>query len=373
LHQPTPNHAADRPEAVTTGIPIQSSLSEAADQGPVYIVLINFNGSADTIECVDSLAKLRFDNYRVIIVDNGSHDDSVARIRSRLSQLHEGLSTDWVAKFEGDGPVRGSARVSSGFWRDADSRAATSCSVTLMEVDQNLGFTGGNNAGMRYAVEEGCASYVWLLNNDTIVDPEALNELVRRYESVSAADPASPVALCGSLILDYDNPERVQAYGGAMVNRVLGTTRNLHEGEHAESGAVQSCETLPDYISGCSLLISGSNLARTGMFNPDYFLYWEDTEWSFRCKRMGMRLTVAPASRIWHRRGSTSRRFPVVGYYNTRNCLRFMRQYFPGYLVLCLLSKPFQFGLIAVKNANFRFFAESARGYWEFCKESFRR
>jgi GT2 family glycosyltransferase len=335
----------------------------------VYVVVLNFNGWTDTIECLQSLRQIHYRNFQTVIVDNGSIDGSVGHLKSWLSENGAvGSPIQTVSRmFEDQKP--GNVQVSMFDWpqlgTDGNQKDST-WPIVLVESDENLGFSGGNNLGVRFGISRNDAEYFWLLNNDTVVDSRALDEMVLTFMERDSND--RPLAMCGSLILDFDQRDQVQAFGGGKVNRILGTTHNLLSGEDSQASTVADATVLPDYISGCSLLIKSERIAMTGLLNEEYFLYWEDTEWSFRCKRRGMRLAVAKQSKVWHRRGSTSGRFPVIAFYNTRNCLWFFRDYLRAYLPLCLIFRPLHFSAVALKHLNYPFFRESMRGYLAFFK-----
>ncbi len=143
----------------------------------VYVILLNWHGWRDTIVCLDSMAKIDYQNAHTLVVDNGSTDDSVARIHDAHPE------------------------------------------VSIIETGRNLGFSGGCNVGVRRALEEG-ADYIWLLNNDTTVDPQALSAMV----SLAEADPM--VGAVGSVLYYLDNPKDIQAWGGGRVCFWSGRTRH---------------------------------------------------------------------------------------------------------------------------------------------------
>ena len=334
--------------------------------GKVYIIVVNFNGSEDTISCLESLDELKFENWQVLIVDNRSTDDSVARLREWLTEKCGRTAISQRSETIQLGPQSGDSQVSI-HGRDIPEAKQARWPYVLIENEWNCGFAAGNNAAIRYALERQDGDYFWLLNNDTIVDSRALGELVAVFEPDEAASVG--IGMCGSLLLDFENRDRIQAFGGATINRLFGVTRNCLKGLSAGSDTVSQENSVPDYISGCSLLVKSETIDKIGLLNETYFLYWEDAEWSFRCKQHGLSLAVAPKSRIWHRRGSTSRRYPVVGFYNTRNSLRFFRDYLPSYLLFCIVFKPVVVLAITAKHRNFAFFWESMRGYIEFFRE----
>lgn len=255
---------------------------------PAFVVILNWNGWRDTHACLESLAGLTYPNAHVLVVDNASEDGSEARLR----ELHPAL--------------------------------------TLLQSGANLGFAGGNNVGLRYALENG-AEYVWLLNNDTLVEPDALTALVDKMQR----EP--DLGLCGSTLLYEADRNTVQALGGARYNRWLGTVE--HIGQHqprtqsVDEGAV---EGQLSYLIGASTLASKSFLERVGLLQDDYFLYFEELDWAARA-RGTFRLGYAAESVVYHKEGSsiggTDRAKTTKSYtadlYALKNRVRFTRRFYP--------------------------------------------
>lgn len=236
----------------------------------VYVVVLNWNGWRDTIECLASLQRIQCPNFEILAVDNGSTDESVLRIRTALPDIE------------------------------------------LVETGVNLGFGGGCNVGIRLALNRG-ADYVWLINSDATVDPGALMAMV----SCAASDPSC--AAVGSVIYEADQPGQIQVWGGGNVNVWLG--RSHHR---------TTAGTL-DFVSGASVLLRGAALRDVGCFDESlFFMYWEDTDLSFRLRRAGWRLAVADESRVWHKQGaSLGKRNPLLDEYFARSGVRFLRRYAP--------------------------------------------
>ena len=332
-----------------------------------YIILVNYNGWKDTVNCIQSLLCLHYPNFQIVVVDNCSSDGSVRRIRKRLKAID--ISTQLIlgASQEGCSSSSSLSTVQEGKGPPPASQESTGTGqVVIISSSENLGFAGGNNAGIRYGLSRGDASFFWILNNDTVAHRDALGALIDTIER--PVDRSEPIAMCGSVILDFHVRTRIQAYGGATVNRFLGTTRNLMAGESMPKSGELVTEAVPDYISGCSLLVKSECLQIIGLFDEYFFLYWEDTEWCFRCRRSGFRLTVASESLVWHRKGSTTKRFPISGFYNARNSLLFIHDYYPRYFVVCLALKPIIFLAIFLRNRDYPFFRESLRGYMKILK-----
>lgn len=234
----------------------------------VAIVVLNWNGGDDTIACLDSLAGLDYPEIAVIVVDNGSADDSVARIRAAKPQ------------------------------------------VRMIETGKNLGFGGGCNVGMRAAIADG-ADYVWLINNDATVATDALTELVH------VAEKDERIGAVGSVIFDQGQRDRVQLWGGGKVNLWTGASRHRRT-----PGRV-------DFISGASALIRSRALKEVGFFDDaSFFMYWEDTDLGFRLRKGGWKLAVAEKSRVWHEESSSlGRGSPKLIEYFTRSAVAFLRKH----------------------------------------------
>jgi GT2 family glycosyltransferase len=248
----------------------------------VYIIILNWNGWQDTVECVDSCRKLTYPNFRILLVDNGSTDGSEGLLRERFPDLE------------------------------------------FIQTGANLGFAGGNNVGMKYALDKG-ADYVWLLNNDTVVDGDALAELVR------VAASGEKTGIVGSKIYYLAEPRKIWFAGGIWrTNKSYASHRGLNDVDAGQYNEV--CEV--DYITGCSLLIKSRVIRDIGMMNEEYFLYWEEIDWNAAAARRGWKIVYVPRSMVWHRVSSSLQQ---QGYlqnrYTIRNCLRFFRRYEPARLL----------------------------------------
>jgi GT2 family glycosyltransferase len=212
----------------------------------VWIVIVNFNGWSDTIECLAHLERLDFPSFSTVVVDNGSTDGSATEIRKRYP------------------------------------------TISLIEKEQNLGFGAGNNVGIRYALERG-ADFVWLLNNDTLPPPSSLLNMVKAAKSTTSS------ILVGSVLVFAHDPQTVQAWGGGIVRPLLGATKHL-----TSPGDL-------DYITAASLLAPKSLFEQVGLFDEHFFLYWEDTDLCRRAYRAGWRFKVAGGEPIMHKHSTSTK------------------------------------------------------------------
>ncbi len=241
----------------------------------VTIIILNWNGLTDTLECLESLASLEYADHTVMVVDNGSTDGSARIIQERFS------------------------------------------GVTLIENDKNLGFAGGNNVGLRQALK-GNADYALLLNNDTKVDPLFLLRLVEVAES----DPS--IGIVGPTIYYHDEPELTWSAGGA-IDWQQGCTRMLGLDER-DTGQFGSEPRRVDFVTGCAMLLRRAVLEQAGLLDERFFVYYEETEWCVRVQRAGFKIVHAPQSKLWHKITPEGRAAsPLVHYYMTRNRLLFLK------------------------------------------------
>lgn len=240
----------------------------------VYVVVLNWNGWRDTVACVASLQKLDYPNLNLLIVDNGSTDGSVEHIKKAMP------------------------------------------AVELIQTGANLGFGGGCNVGIRFALERG-ADYLWLINSDATVDADALAAMVR------CAEKNPSFGAVGAVIYEADQPEKIQLWGGGTVNLWLGRSRH-----RTAAGPL-------DFISGASLLLRRDAVECVGLFDEAlFFMYWEDTDLSFRLRRAGWQLAVADDARVWHKQAaSLGKRNPLLDEYFSRSGVRFLQRYAPFPLV----------------------------------------
>ncbi|WP_224982632.1 glycosyltransferase family 2 protein [Geomonas agri] len=276
----------------------------------VYVVVVNWNGWRDTLECLESLRALSYSPLSVIVCDNGSTDDSLHRLR------------DWVDDHDIDCAEYSAAEAECGGIAGLDPW------LVLVRNGANLGFAGGNNVALRYALSRDDFSYAWLLNNDTVVDPDALAHLVRRMEEQPS------IGMCGSTIRYYEDRDKVQALGGGHYCRFVGLPWHYGRfwGGRTERGRA---ERWMNYVEGASLMVSRRFLKEVGLMSEDYFLYFEEADWAERAKGR-FELGFAPRSLVYHKVGRSigtssnpRRKSYTCDFYNVRNRILFTRRYYP--------------------------------------------
>ncbi len=254
-----------------------------------YIVVLNWNGGLDTILCLTSLFKLVKTPFRIVICDNASPDDSYGKIKSFL--IDQQCNSHFMNKHK----IVELNRQQAENYEIPEKEEA----VYLIQNGENLGYAGGNNVGIRFAMNQPDMRYVWILNNDTEVDPDSLYHMVRRCES----DPK--IGICGSRLVYYHDKQKLQGLGG-IINPWLCTTK--HYAAFEKSDLVfkdDEIEKNIDYIIGASMLLSRRLLEKIGLLCEDYFLYYEEVDIAQRAKPY-FRIGVASNSVVYHKEGAST-------------------------------------------------------------------
>jgi GT2 family glycosyltransferase len=242
-------------------------------------IVLNHNGWKDAVECVTSLLNSSYRNLKCVLVDNGSTDNSVAELTA----------------------------------------LAYKNGITLLRSVTNLGIAGGNNLGIRYALEQQ-VDYVLLVSNDVIVDPDCVERLVM------VAQSDQRVAAVGPKVLYYSEPGIIW-FAGAKINVWL--ARAPHIGANRPDRHLSGIHDV-DLLMGCAILVRRQVFEELGLFDERYFFQNEDLEFSYRIKRAGWKIKVDMDARVYHKVGRTiGTESPERWYYATRNRLLFIDENLP--------------------------------------------
>jgi len=236
----------------------------------IAVVILNWNGKSDTLACLESLRKMNYDNFFTVVADNGSSDDSVVTIRKQFPE------------------------------------------VFVVENGENLGFAEGNNRAIRLALSKG-ADAVFLLNNDTIIDPDALSAFARNGADVQG----------GALYL-FDEPDRFDHLGGTWNKKDFAFDLVALRDKKMPKRPIDY-----DYFCGAALFIKRKVLEEIGLLEPTYFLYWEESDFCYRAKQKGFSLSLCQEAKIWHKVGaSVTGGKPHATYFWWRNRMLFVERNF---------------------------------------------
>jgi len=277
----------------------------------VYVIVLNWNGSSDTIECIETLLRQKDVSLRCIVVDNGSQDDSVERIRARYPELD------------------------------------------LIQTQKNLGYSGGMNTGIRYALERG-ARYILLLNNDTLADENMVCQLLKQIQD--GADIAAPA------IFYAEAPERLWSIGGKIDPLFLELLT-----PHGGSIPIPPGPIERDFVTGCAMLVQRSVFEQVGVFDEVFYPgYYEDLDFCLRVRRQGLTIQMTPQARLLHKisQSSGGKSSPKVAYLMGRNSGLYFRKHarfwqLPFVLGFRLLSAIKRSVLLVVQRDG-----KSLSAYW---------
>jgi GT2 family glycosyltransferase len=280
----------------------------------VTIILVNLNGYEDTRDCLESLERMCYPNFDVIVVDNGSSDDSSARLRRKFPN------------------------------------------IKLFASKENLGISWGRNLGFEHALDNG-ADYILLLDNDTVVDPSFLTHLVQVGES----DPGS--GILGPKIFYAAEPKRIW-YAGGVVKYGRGSCDHIGKDQLDQDGKFSRIEDT-GFISGCASLVKSTVVREIGLLDEKLFIYWEDNDFCMRARNAGYRCVFVPTARVWHKVSRTcGRESAFTLYLATRNQLAWVAKhvpfpYKPTTLAFTVARKLVKMTLLSFKSRD------SAAAIWE--------
>ncbi|MGA7836788.1 MAG: glycosyltransferase family 2 protein [Ignavibacteriaceae bacterium] len=242
----------------------------------IFVVIVNYNGAEDSIECVESLLANGHKNIEIIIVDNNSDRTQKEKLKDKLSN-----------------------------------------SANLIYLNDNLGFSAGNNVAIKEALKKN-AEYILLLNNDTIVEKDFLTKLL------TASENNVELGITAPQINYYSNQNLIWSAGG-YISKIRGSGFSRHENE-ADKGQV--LRSYVDFVSGCCMLIKKEVFEKVGFLDEKYFLYLEDTDFCLRAINNGFKIYLVAGSNIYHKVNATTSRensaLPI--YYTSRNRLYFSKK-----------------------------------------------
>ena len=255
------------------------------------VILVNWNGSDDTLNCLESIHASTYQDYFVVVVDNGSRADQVSKLKQSKSDFE------------------------------------------LIEAGENLGYTGGNNKGIEYALD--CkADYVFLLNNDTYISPNTLQNIMQ------AADMDKEIGILSPKIFFHPARHLIWSAGAALNQRFL---MGYSLGYKVEDKGQFDQASDVDYVTGCAMLIQSKVVREVGMLSDDYFAVCEDLDYCLRTRKAGYRIRYESSASVWHIESASSggSDAPQYVYYQTRNYLLFHQRWAKGFCQLIMSQSYF--------------------------------
>jgi GT2 family glycosyltransferase len=312
----------------------------------VYIIILNWQGWKDTIECLESIFRINYSNFNVVVCDNGSQDGSVDFIirwaNGQLNCMKNSRNSLTNYTYP---PIPKPIKYKELYCDNAlaENTNNDDYPLLLIHTGSNLGFAGGCNQGIRYALKHR-AEMIWLLNNDMVVSPESLGILVNHLSTRKQLGFISPE------IYFYQDPSLKAGAGGAFAPFNPRLTLVTKDDKVQD---FYSC----DHVTGAAVLVRTDMIKSVGYMNENYFMYREETDWMIRAKRLGMWETgVAGRAKVWHKiAASSGNKSAFQEYYNTRNTLTILQRFYPfHYLWIICIYFPYRIGAITLKSGNLK-------------------
>lgn len=287
----------------------------------VAIILVNYNGTRDTLTCLESLKNISYENYYVIVVDNYSKKNEIDLLKKSQS----------LFGFE------------------------------MLTAESNRGFSAGNNLGIQKALEKG-AEYILLLNNDTVVHVDFLKNLLRAFDEDEKCGIAT-----GTIYFENDR-KKVWCAGGKFNDRTFKASMlGYGKRDYKVPNSIKDIS----FATGCCMCIKSNVVREIGMLDEDFFLYEEDTEFCFRARKNGWKIKYSPESVIYHKvsasTGGGEKASPITQYYMVRNKFLFIKRYADnGTKVKAYVHSLAMYGYYCVKGYMGLFYVY--KGFKDFLK-----
>lgn len=331
------------------------------DNPRVAIIILNWNGWKDTIECLESVYNNIYDNFEVIVVDNGSTDESITKIKE-YAKCKIIVKSNFFESKQNYKPIE----VLEYSEKDIDisiDKNTLEKRFILLKIENNCGFAEGNNIGIRFALKYINPNYFLLMSNDTIMDTRCLEKLIK------CGEQNQKIGILGPKIYYYDQPNIIWSVG-CKIDWIL--CRGVHIGYNELDRGQYEMPTEVQYINGSTLLIKTDVINKIGYINKKFFLYFEETDWCLRASGLGYKIICMPQSKIWHKISQTTGgiRKEVGLYYITRNRWLFMKKWankgnYFIFAIIQILGAGFLPTFISVFYKNRKLFLSYYKGLWD--------
>ena len=266
-----------------------------------YIIILNYNGWKDTIECLNSLSCIQED-CKIVLIDNKSTDDSIDKLEK------------WI-----------------------QNQKELSSNLIFIKSSENNGYAAGNNIGIKYVESQEDAQFIWILNNDTLIQEDTFKNLINCYKNLENEN----IALLGSKILNEDFSIQSIGYLNSKYTEDEIKSKSSIEVEH---------------ISGCYIFFRADKIKEIGYIPEEYFLYYEETDWMKSIKQKGFKIFTCLSSQLIHKHAKSTGGIysPFVIYYMTRNQILFNKKYLNSIQYYLFITKMISRNLLKIIFYSFK-------------------
>lgn len=297
----------------------------------VYIILLNYNGWKNTIECLETILKSDYATYQIIVVDNKSPDNSMKYLLSWANGNQEviyskGSTLKYLSQPNIEKPI------SYSFYDQNDiskKRLIDDLLSQIIFIQSNLnsGFSSGNNIGINYALLKNDFEYIWLLNNDTVIENNSINKLVSLYQNKSKSEN---LGILSTIQMYYDNPSKIQASAGKF-NKWTGKFWNYNTLDFKQNDV--------SYPYGASMFFDKNMIDAIGLLDEEYFLYCEEIDLTERLKQKSLSIYIDKDIKIFHKHGQSMETIQndLQFYHSSRSKILFYKKYYKLYLPIMYL------------------------------------
>lgn len=294
------------------------------NQPKVYIVILNYMNWWDTLECLEAVLRLDYENYQIIVLDNNSPNNSIDLIKLWLNNklsvnirqknsLTYNLTFPSINKnleyiFYDPTKKANEQKIIKPFPQDKTNANP----LILFQNKENKGYANGNNIAIDFILSKNEVSYVMILNPDTILTKNSIKKLVDFSKD-------KPKTIIGSVIKDYYNPDKIRTYGGCQINKKTASVKNITD--------INNLKAL-NYISGNVLFTNIYSFKEIGLIPEEYFLFWEETDWCTQAKLKGYNFEVCLDSIVFDKEASSVGRGYLAEYYFMLSSLKYFKKHY---------------------------------------------
>jgi len=334
----------------------------------VAIIILNWNGWLDTIECLESVYHMQYPVYDVVVIDNGSENNSIEKIKEYADgNIH--VDSPFFTYVADNKPIdyieyTRQETESEGTHRKSLLEISPGRRLIIIKNEKNYGFAEGNNIAIRFILAARLHKYILILNNDTVVDKFLLENLVLQAESEKTIGFVCPK----TYFYNYNSRTDVICFSGGRIDIWRGNSypigfQEIDRGQHEKITNV-------DYVEGSCFLAKNEVFEKIGCFDKYFFTYWEETDLCLKARNAGYFLVYMPGARLWHK-GAASDRGKVKSYYFTRNRFIFVKRHATRVQFFCFLLYFFGFdfffqsGKSLIYHRDFLEFKSFLKGVYE--------